>query len=182
MIEPKLGKRYIVIDGEGSDYYNTGDIVKFVDDDGTRCPWFINESWDHGHKISVHIHNIKPYNEGEEKMTNEEVSRPEYIIITRNTEVFKKGGVFRGYSSFFSPQNDAYVVEPYGESYVRPEQVDVLLQKKVAVEAVRFDPAFVTLEQNEVLGKALEGMKKKATAKKKPVGKPAVKKTVKKAN
>lgn len=104
-------------------------------------------------------------NQGEEKMTNEEIKKPEYIIIVKNTEVFKKGGVFKQYGSFYAPENDAFTVKPYGENYIRHQQVELLLEKKIAVEAVKFNPEFVTLEQNELLTKTLAGMTKKAVVK-----------------
>ena len=113
-------------------------------------------------------------------MTGEDVKSPEFIIIVKNTEVFKKGGVFKDYGAFYSPQNDAFTVKPYDGEYIRPEQVHVLLDKKVAVEVVKFDPEFVTLEQEAVLAKALAGMNKKQPAvKKAPAKKPAAKKGAK---
>lgn len=130
-----------------------------------------------GRGVSVFAHRCKLVNEvesqnklGEEEMTSEEVKSPEFIIIVKNTEVFKKGGVFKDCGPFYSSQNDAFTVTPYGEKYIRPEQVHVLIDKKVAVEAVKFDPEFVTLEQEALLTKTLADMNKK---------KPAVKSTKK---
>ena len=120
---------------------------------------------------------------GEEEMTNEEVKNPEYIIIVKNTETYKKGGVFKNYSDiFWSPKNvsEAYHVRPYDTDYIRPEAGRALIDKKIAVEAVKFNPEFVTLEQEAVLTKALADMsKKKFTVKKAPAKKPAAKKGVK---
>lgn len=162
-------------------YFEAGDIIYLIYDDGTTSPMFSTDPKadmdgigayyiDLSKLEQVNVNNLK----GGENMTNETPARPEFVIITRNTEVFKKGGVFKNYGSFYSPgdADKAFTVKPYGDSYIRPEQVDLLLQKKIAVEAVKFQPEFVTLEQNDALQKAMSSMTKpkkaatkKATAK-----------------
>lgn len=132
--------------------YNGG--YRFISDSGHSC-WEEYNSFD---PIT---------NKGETTMTNEEQleSTPDYIIITRNTDMFKKGGVFKNYTSFWAPQTgtaDTYIVRPYDTDYISPEHGKILLEKKIAVPALQFNPQFVTLEQNEVLQKALTGMKKPA--------------------
>lgn len=149
-----------------------GSGVSFTQLEGRQhhC-WEPFESFDPASTENENNYEVK----GEEKMTSEEVNRPEYIIIARNTEVFKKGGVFKNYTSFYAAVDGdkAFTVKPYGDPYILSEQVDVLLQKKVAVEAVKFDPEFVTLEQNEALQAALEKVNKpvRKTTKKQPVKK-----------
>lgn len=163
-------------------YFEAGDIIYLICDDGSTSPLFSTDPEaninglgayyiDLSKLEQVNVNNLK----GGEKMTNETPARPEFIIITRNTEVFKRGGVFKNYGPFYSPEDDdkAFTVKPYGDSYIRPEQVDLLLQKKIAVEAVKFQPEFVTLEQNDALQKVMSSMTKpkkaatkKATAKK----------------
>lgn len=167
---PILGELYIVTKQVDNTYYRKGDILRLAADDGSSCPWFMNKSRDtnQGSRIAVDLPDIELYETKEEStMTNETQERPAFIIITRNTEVFKKGGVFKRYESFYSPVdvNTAFVVAPYGDKYIKPEQADVLLDKKVAVAAVEFNPAYVTLEQNDVLQNALMSMNNKKVKK-----------------
>lgn len=103
---------------------------------------------------------------GETTMTTEteEFAYPEFVTIIKNTEVFKKGGVFNrngGYYYIIGGHDSAYQAKPY-ETTLRMEQVKVLLDKKVAVEAVKFNPEFVTLEQNEALTQTLANLSKPA--------------------
>jgi len=143
---------------------------------GDRQVWASNVKGDLYHRpttISVRALDYELLNQGENKMTNEtttaETIYPDYVIITRNTEVFKKGGVFKNYSSFYAPEDaeEAYVVLPYGDLYQRHDQIKLLLDKKIAIEAVMFSPKFVTVAQNEMLVKALDAsMAKKKTANK----------------
>lgn len=115
------------------------------------------------------------------KEEKEEAKMPDNIIIIKNTEVFKKGGVFsRGASEYsdYSPENNnCYHTPQTCEGSITGKQVQILLDKKVAVEAVKFSPEYVTLEQNEALQKVLAAPKR--VAKKTPVKK-VVKKTTKK--
>lgn len=37
----EIGKLYRVTNSEGCTYLDRGDVVKFMRDDGTTCPWFI---------------------------------------------------------------------------------------------------------------------------------------------
>lgn len=128
----------------------------------------VGSCWGCLDNVNVGYYDLTNTIKGEEKMSEEQTKRPEYVIIVKNTEVFKKGGVFKYYASFYAPVNteEAYTVKPYGDEYIRHEQVDVLLEKKIAVEAVQFNPAFVTLEQNEALQNTLNSMNKKPAKKK----------------
>ena len=168
---------------ESSYFFQAGDIVYLVYDDGSDCPKLSRSPDDTRYSPGayyVSLDRLEPVsetatNKGEEAMTNEEQveSTPEYIIITRNTDMFKKGAVFKNYSSFWSPEKstaDTYIAKPYATEYITPEHGKVLLDKKIAVPALKFNPEFVTLGQNEALLKALEPAKKvtkKATPKKK---------------
>ena len=113
-------------------------------------------------------------NKGEEEMTNEEVKNPEYIIIVKNTETYKKGGVLYRFANDYAPASlwsGVFHVEQHS-SRISAAQAQVLLSKKIAVEAVRFNPEFVTLEQEALLTKTLADMnKKKPAVKKAPVKK-----------
>lgn len=180
---------------EALEEFKVGDLVELTEPYSDKCTGYQFKITEieagervllYGKDIGVFAYRCKLVNEaesqnklGEEEMTGEDVKSPEYIIIVKNTEVFKKGGVFKDCFSSYSPQNDAFTAEPYVERITR-SQVQVLLDKKVAVEAVKFDPEFVTLEQEAVLAKALADMnKKKPTVKKAPAKKPAAKKGAK---
>lgn len=176
---------YYDYDIEALEEFKVGDLVELTEPYSDKCTGYQFKITEieagervllYGKDIGVFAYRCKLVNEaesqnklGEEEMTGEDVKSPEYIIIVKNTEVFKKGGVFKDCFSSYSPQNDAFTAEPYVERITR-SQVQVLLDKKVAVEAVKFDPEFVTLEQEAVLTKALTDMNKK---------KPAVKSTKK---
>lgn len=125
------------------------------------------------------FHEMELINKGEEKMS-EVVGRPEYIIIVKNTETFKKGGVFKSYDSFWAPESaaEAYHIKPYDTDYIRNEMGTSLLEKGIAVPAVKFNPAFVTLPQNEVLTKMLAAFNKQKSVKKSAL---VVKKSTKKS-
>lgn len=184
----KIGNYYRVMqvqrngDPQNREEISPGDILRLEstsDINGTIANYYnITRSCPAAY---IHIDRLEEYNKEEEETTtmNEETKqKPAYIIIVKNTEVFKKGGVLRYYDSFYAPEvtGEAYQVMPYDKAYVTHEQVQILLDKKVAVEAVQFSPKFVTVEQNEILQKALVGITKKNSPK--PAAK---KKTTKKA-
>ena len=134
-------------------------------------------------KVGENASELGVINKGEEEMTNEEVKNPEYIIIVKNTETYKKGGVMshNGSEAYRCEKDSSTVfhVRQYAPS-ISAAQAQVLLSKKIAVEAVKFNPEFVTLEQEALLTKTLAGMNKnKPTVKKAPAKKPAAKKGAK---
>lgn len=93
----------------------------------------------------------------------EEVKAPEFILIVKNTEMFKKGGIFRNYDSFWSPvsKEEAFHIKPYDTDYIRPEHGAELLKRGIAVPVLQFDPQFVTAEEDEAIQKALVNLSKK---------------------
>ena len=93
----------------------------------------------------------------------EEVKAPAFIRIVRDTEMFKKGGVFKNYESFWSAtdSNEAFHIRPYNDDYIRPEHGLELLKRGIAVPVLQFEPQFVTVEENEALQKTLVTLSKK---------------------
>ena len=93
----------------------------------------------------------------------EEVKAPAFIRIVKNTEMFKKGGVFKNYESFWSAtdNDEAFHIRPYNDDCIRPEHGLELLKRGIAVPVVQFNPQFVTVEEDEALQKVMVNLNKK---------------------
>lgn len=150
MAKFKRGDRVVCI-SEGA-YISVGETGT-VDENNDITPWVLIDGKSREPVIESDLELINKEN------TMENEAKTEFIMIVKNTEQLKKGGVFKVYSSsFLSPANgddNCYHIKPYDTSYLPAAMLDVLLTKKIAVPAVEFNPKYVTLEQNETLQKAL---------------------------
>lgn len=114
--------------------------------------------------------NLEHYN-GETTM--DEVKTPaDFVRVERNTELFAKGTTFKNQGQYYEAldSSKAFVDGSQPGMYARVALATVQRLTKVFVPVIKFNPEYVTEEENEKLQAVL-----------KPVTKKAVKKVAKKA-
>ena len=126
----------------------------------------------HSSKCGVYDHALELVtNEG---VDMEETKAPaEFVRVERNTELFKKGAIFQYNSSYkLYKAKDGVNALIDMNNYMTVEVPLSTVQRlpKVFVEVIKFNPEFVSLDENERLQQVLAA---------KPAAKKAVKKTKK---
>lgn len=98
----------------------------------------------------------------------EEVKLAEYVRVERNTELFKKGSVFKKkeYHNYYEAKDSSVYLDDGMRSITPRIGVDTVNRlPKVFVPVIKFNPEFVTEEENKRLQDALTQKPAKKTTK-----------------
>jgi hypothetical protein len=149
----KVGDRFRVIN-DRHDGATVDEIVWLVQDDNTKYPYFSRTGKGGEADLCLRFEDLELIEEG---IDMEENSTPaEYVRVERNTELFKKGAVFKLNSSYsrklYDPINkDEALIDGSHLVEGRIGVETVARLPKVFVPVQKFNPEYVTAEENERL-------------------------------